>query len=616
MRPRSDSAGAVTRIAACLAPAILATAALDARVPILHYSTETYVEARADALEGRLEKAEALWGEMLQALEGPLYSVDLATACGEEAAVEILDRLRSVHPVFTLLSGEGETGCHRILFGLFPGEAGVGEIVAQLPSVSLYPPTLVRIEGFAEGRPTLHEVRRFSPPLARSEPLPEEEASPTETPAPDREAAARQKLARHLFEEGKDALLRKDLNAAGEAFAQVLAIDPDNVSALQNLGIVHLYQADYASAATRFREALLRDPTYTKAYVNLGAALFALGKKDDAIVVLRKALIVSPDDFEVHYTIAGIYAETGLFVQAHEHVSRALEISPGEQRAKGLAAALPALPPEGEGGEESAIPATAAVAPAAEASVRQPRLRLREPETAPAAPRADTTAEPVRARNEAELLFMEGTRAYESGNLRAAERAFLGAAEMDPDNPNIHNNLGAVYMDQGRWEDAAGAFRKALAADPEHVKARINMGGALYNLGRKDEAIQILEEAEALAPGDPDVLYALALFLTHSGQRDRARALALRALERDPFNHKIRALEETLSSSSGRMYVAEPEIFLRQDPDRNASVVGKLRFGEPLEILQRRGVWVRVSSSDGMEGWVGDGMLTSRDPAS
>ena len=46
------------------------------------------------------------------------------------------------------------------------------------------------------------------------------------------------------------------------------------------------------------------------------------------------------------------------------------------------------------------------------------------------------------------------------------------------------NNLGAVYLDQKRWNEAREAFRRALVLDPEHKKARTNLTEAEAHMPR------------------------------------------------------------------------------------------------------------------------------------
>ena len=45
--------------------------------------------------------------------------------------------------------------------------------------------------------------------------------------------------------------------------------------------------------------------------------------------------------------------------------------------------------------------------------------------------------------------------------------------------PRAVNNLGAAYMDAGRWDEAHAAFERALEIDPGYAKARNNRDRAL-----------------------------------------------------------------------------------------------------------------------------------------
>jgi tetratricopeptide (TPR) repeat protein len=45
--------------------------------------------------------------------------------------------------------------------------------------------------------------------------------------------------------------------------------------------------------------------------------------------------------------------------------------------------------------------------------------------------------------------------------------------------PRAVNNLGAAYMEAGRWDEAQAAFERALELDPGYTKARNNRDRAL-----------------------------------------------------------------------------------------------------------------------------------------
>jgi uncharacterized protein YgiM (DUF1202 family) len=51
---------------------------------------------------------------------------------------------------------------------------------------------------------------------------------------------------------------------------------------------------------------------------------------------------------------------------------------------------------------------------------------------------------------------------------------------------------------------------------------------------------------------------------------------------------------------------------LRDQPDPNAEVLGKISAGESVELLQKtaNATWFRIRSTQGMEGWVNSSLLT------
>ncbi|NIT04210.1 tetratricopeptide repeat protein, partial [Candidatus Saccharibacteria bacterium] len=48
-------------------------------------------------------------------------------------------------------------------------------------------------------------------------------------------------------------------------------------------------------------------------------------------------------------------------------------------------------------------------------------------------------------------------------NWRKALKNLLQAEKLDPENPNIHNELGLVYMNLGEHPSSLQHFKKALA---------------------------------------------------------------------------------------------------------------------------------------------------------
>ena len=82
-------------------------------------------------------------------------------------------------------------------------------------------------------------------------------------------------------------LVRSDPKAAEAAFLDAATRQPDDVTALSNLGIARDLQGRHEDAQAAYRKALAVAPGSTDITVNLGLSLALSGKSDEAVVLLR-----------------------------------------------------------------------------------------------------------------------------------------------------------------------------------------------------------------------------------------------------------------------------------------------------------------------------------------
>ncbi len=62
------------------------------------------------------------------------------------------------------------------------------------------------------------------------------------------------------------------------------------------------------------------------------------------------------------------------------------------------------------------------------------------------------------------------------------------ALRLNPDHANAHNNLGALYCRQGLWDLAEMEFLSSIRANPRNIGARKNLGIIYFQQGKKQEA--------------------------------------------------------------------------------------------------------------------------------
>ncbi len=124
-----------------------------------------------------------------------------------------------------------------------------------------------------------------------------------------------------------------------EAFKKVLALDPTNGLAYQNMASMVLRQAlaskkssDHASKlqeAERYaRQALETDPTLPKAYTTLGVALAESGRKSEAIDSWKRAVALDGREFDALYNLTILLLEARQMDEARAYAKQFVSTAP------------------------------------------------------------------------------------------------------------------------------------------------------------------------------------------------------------------------------------------------------------------------------------------------
>jgi tetratricopeptide (TPR) repeat protein len=72
---------------------------------------------------------------------------------------------------------------------------------------------------------------------------------------------------------------------------------------------------------------------------------------------------------------------------------------------------------------------------------------------------------------------------------------------LEPNDASLHNNLGSLYAEMGKSEDAAAEFKKAADLDPLHASGYYyNLGAIMVNKGQMDAAATALKKATDIDP--------------------------------------------------------------------------------------------------------------------
>lgn len=117
---------------------------------------------------------------------------------------------------------------------------------------------------------------------------------------------------------------------------------------------------------------------------------------------------------------------------------------------------------------------------------------------------------------------------------KGALPALQKAAELLPDDAEVHSNLGAALQELGRLAEAEASLRRALEIRPAYAEASSNLGNVLKDRGQLEDAVASYRRALETNPGFAEVHYNLGAVLQNLGQPDGAMASYRRALEISP----------------------------------------------------------------------------------
>jgi predicted O-linked N-acetylglucosamine transferase (SPINDLY family) len=118
------------------------------------------------------------------------------------------------------------------------------------------------------------------------------------------------------------------LDEAEAIYRQVLAAEPQNVSAWHLIGRLAQEFGDLEAAVNFIGRAIRLKPDYPEAYLDLGAVLYQQGKLDEAAACQREGLKLNPLAWEAENNLGTVLKAQGKLAEAAACYRRALAIEP------------------------------------------------------------------------------------------------------------------------------------------------------------------------------------------------------------------------------------------------------------------------------------------------
>jgi Tfp pilus assembly protein PilF len=307
----------------------------------------------------------------------------------------------------------------------------------------------------------------------------------------------------------------------------LVALDPGNVEAQANLGVLLFFQGKAAQAIPHFRAALDQQPGLGKIQGLLGMAEkrtldFAAARKD-----MEAALPALQDDrfhMQVGLELIGLYTDSGELEKAAAVIAQLRKTDP--DNAELLYAAYRTY---------SDLSSEAMIS-----------LSLAQPESA----------------QMHQLLAHEEIK---EGNTNGAIAQYRMAIAINPDLPGIHLELAELLntsLDPNVKKNAEQEYHAALKSNPQDEKAECRLGEIAARNGNTPQAFAAYTKAAELQPSDADAKLGLAKTLLEMNQPDKALPLLEQSVQLEPTNPTAHYRLATLYQKMGQAENAKREVDL------------------------------------------------------
>ena len=308
---------------------------------------------------------------------------------------------------------------------------------------------------------------------------------------------------------------------------KLVDLDPENVNAHANLGVLLFFHKDYKSAIPQLQAAIKLQPDLWKVRALLGMAEERTADFKNAQSDLEAAFPSIQDPklkVQVGLELVGIYTGSSDLDDAATVISQLRKAYP--DNAEVLYAAYRTY---SDLSGESMI-----------------SLSLIAPDSA-------------------QMHQVIAHEEIKEGNTNAAVAQFRKAIEIDPHLPSIHYELAELLntsQDAAVKNEAEKEYRAAVAENPGDEKAESRLGEIDARNGNTSQAFEEYSRAVALQPADADAKLGLAKILIEMNQPDKAQAVLEDTVKLEPTNAIAHYRLGTIYRQKGRMADAKREVEL------------------------------------------------------
>lgn len=343
------------------------------------------------------------------------------------------------------------------------------------------------------------------------------------------QAATEQWYARH-FEEAR------------VKFAEAVELKPDDMESVVGLAESYKFLQRFEEAERYYRRAIELQPKMGAIMDRLAGILCREKKYEEAEKLLQQAVKLSPKHPETLYSLGDFYATyRNDDKKAIPLFLRAIQADPAEPAFQ-VALANAYLRLQNYTEAENLYRKIMEVHPDYAAALGGLGYIMHTVK------HNDAEAERLYLRavaldpNDVWLQVSLGDIYVEKKSYAEAEKHFRDALTIDPTDPRPLKNLGYLFYETEKYSTAEAFYRKVLALDPQDVASTSQIGSIRYILDDYSEAEKWYRKAIELEPMNADIHANLAQCLVESKQRDAAIVEAKKARELGSKDARIDAI--------------------------------------------------------------------------
>ena len=328
---------------------------------------------------------------------------------------------------------------------------------------------------------------------------------------------------------------KSNFPVAIELYKEVLKNDPNDFSALNNLGSVFFAQGKKEKAKEYYKKAIKINPKYTDAYNNLAILFRNLGRNQEAINILKNLIKINPNIPDSYNILGNIFKDLKDYQKSKEYYEKSIEIDSNFANAHNNLGVVFKILGEYQKAKNSCEKAIEVDRNHLEARFNLGLIYRILGEEKKAINYFNEILDAVP--NHVNALNELGKISHKSKKYHEAISYHEKAIEIDPNFVDAYYCLALVFASmKGQSKKGIDYNFKVLELNPNHASANYNIAHIFQKLANYPEAIKHYEKAIAISPNNTNAHNNLGTVFKETGEYQKALVCYQDALASDSNN--------------------------------------------------------------------------------